>query len=93
MSVATNSQRREKAVKVAETLGRPRKRDVGEDTSLSFRVDDALVRSLDEETKAMNAERKPGHPLYSRGDVCRILLNEGLEAHAQSRAERTKPRQ
>jgi hypothetical protein len=93
MNVATNSQRNGKQIKMAEALGRPRKRPIGEDTSLSFRVGDALVRALDEETEAMNAEQEPGRPLLSRGDVCRILLHEGLVAHTKARAERSKPRQ
>ena len=88
MNVANNSQRNGKRLKVAETLGRPRKRLIGEDTSLSFRVGDALVRALDEETEAMNAEQEPGRPLLSRGDVCRILLHEGLATHAKARAAR-----
>jgi hypothetical protein len=75
---------------MAEALGRPRKRPIGEDGSLSFRVGDALIRSLDEETKAMNAEQEPGRPQLSRGDVCRILLHEGLAAHSKARAARSK---
>ena len=78
---------------MAEALGRPRKRPIGEDSSLSFRVGDALVRALDVETEAMNRERVEGHPLLSRGDVCRILLNEALAAHTKARADRSKPRQ
>jgi hypothetical protein len=93
MNVATNSQRNGKRIKMAEALGRPRKRDIGEDTSLSFRVADALVRALDAEAEAMNRERVEGHPLLSRGDVCRILLNEAIAAHAKARAERSKTRQ
>jgi hypothetical protein len=76
---------------MSEALGRPRKRPIGEDTSLSFRVGDALVRALDAETEAMNRERVEGHPLLSRGDACRIMLNEALAAHAKDRT--SKPRQ
>jgi hypothetical protein len=36
----------------------------------------------------MNAEQEQGRPLLSRGDVCRILLHEGLVAHAKARTAR-----
>ena len=90
--MVSNSQKRGKPVELAEALGRPRKRDAGEDTSLSFRVSDGLVRALDEEVTSMNAEQEPGRPNLSRGDLVRILLHEGLAAHAKARAERSKPR-
>jgi hypothetical protein len=76
---------------MTEALGRPRKRPVDEDSALSFRVGDGLIRALDEEAKAMTAEQEPGRPRLSRGDVCRILLHEGLAAHAKARTG--KPRQ
>jgi hypothetical protein len=85
MDMASNSQKRSKTVET-ESLGRPRKRPIGEDTSLSFRVGDALVRALDEEVEAMNAEQEPGRPVLSRGDVVRILLHEGIAAHAKARS-------
>jgi hypothetical protein len=92
MNVTNNSHRRIESEKLAD-VGRPRKRADDEDTSLSFRVTDALVRALDQEAEAMNTEQEPGRPRLSRGDVCRILLHEGLAAHAKSRAEHPKPRQ
>ena len=90
MNVANNSQALGKSVKIVD-VGRPRKRGDDEDSSLSFRVSDALIRSLDAEAEAMNKEQEPGRPRLSRGDVCRILLHEGLTAHSKARA--AKPRQ
>jgi hypothetical protein len=89
MNVANNSQGHSRSVKMAD-VGRPRKRPLDEDSALSFRVSDALIRSLDAEAEAMNKEQEPGRPRLSRGDVCRILLHEGLAAHAKARS---KPRQ
>ena len=38
----------------------------------------------------MNAEQAPGRASISRGELIRILLHEGLAAHAKARS---KPRQ
>ena len=77
MNVANNSQRQNRSAKMSDVLGRPRKRPIDEDTVLSFRVGDALIRALDEEAMAM-----------SRGELIRILLHEGLAAHAKARTKR-----
>jgi hypothetical protein len=92
MDVLNNSQRQSRSAKLPD-VGRPRKRAIDEDSALSYRVSDALIRALDQEAEAMSKEQAPGHPRLSRGDVCRILLAEGLAAHAKTRAERSKPRQ
>ncbi|MGC9986688.1 MAG: hypothetical protein ABSF35_24110 [Polyangia bacterium] len=85
-----NSQRSKKAAKLAD-VGRPRTRPPGEDTVLSLKVTDDLVSALDAEAKAMNAEQAPGRASISRGELIRILLHEGLAAHAKARTG--KPRQ
>ena len=85
-----NSQRSKKSAKVAD-VGRPRTRPPGEDTILSLKVTDDLVSALDAEAKAMNADQPPGRAAISRGELIRILLHEGLAAHAKARA--SKPRQ
>jgi len=89
MNVASNSHRQNRSAKLPD-VGRPRKRPLDEDSALSFRVSDALIRALDQEAEALNNEQEPGRPRLSRGDVCRILLHEGLAAHAKARAERPK---
>lgn len=87
MDVANNSHRRPRSAKLAD-VGRPRKRAAGEESVLSFRTSDALIRALDDEAEAMTNEQEPGRPRLSRGDVCRILLHEGLAAHAKARQKR-----
>jgi hypothetical protein len=88
MNVANNSQRQNRSAKMSDVLGRPRKRPIDEDTVLSFRVGDALIRALDEEAMAMSAEQPPGRASISRGELIRILLHEGLAAHAKARTKR-----
>lgn len=90
MGVANNSQGQGRSVRMPD-VGRPRKRLEHEDSALSYRVSADLIRELDAECEAMNKEQEPGRPRLSRGDVCRILLHEGLAAHAQARAARSKP--
>jgi hypothetical protein len=85
-----NSQRSRKSAKLVD-VGRPRTRPPGEDTVLSLKVTDALVSALDAEAKAMNAEQPLGRASISRGELIRILLHEGLAAHAKART--SKPRQ
>ncbi len=85
-----NSQKSKKSVRLAD-VGRPRTRPPGEDTILSLKVTDALISALDVEAKAMNAEQPPGRAAISRGELIRILLHEGLAAHAKARTG--KPRQ
>lgn len=73
-------------------MGRPRTRPAGETLNLGFKVDPKLVEALDAEAKTMSAEQAPGRGAISRGELIRILLHEGLAAHAKARAERSKPR-
>jgi predicted transcriptional regulator len=79
-----------KSAKLPSGLGRPRTRPAGESTILSFKVEDDLVRALDEEAKAMSAEQVSGRASITRGELVRILLHEGLAAHAKART--AKPR-
>ena len=88
-SVANNSHRRTRSARLPD-VGRPRKRPPGENTVLSFKVGDDLIRLLDEESERMTTEQPPGHASISRGELIRILLHEGLAAHAKARAERQK---
>ncbi len=81
-----------KSAKLPGALGRPRTRPPGESTILSFKVSDELVAALDVEARAMNAEQPAGRASITRGELVRILLHEGLAAHAKARAERAKPR-
>jgi hypothetical protein len=89
MNVANNSQGQTRSAKLPD-VGRPRKRPLGEDTVLSFKVGDELIAKLDAEAKTMSAEQPPGRAAISRGELIRILLHEGLAAHAKAR---TKTRQ
>ena len=90
MNVANNSHQQNRSAKLCDVVGRPRKRPIGENTVLSFKVGDDLIAMLDAEAKAMSAEQPPGRASVSRGELIRILLHEGLAAHAKTRS---KPRQ
>jgi hypothetical protein len=71
-------------------VGRHRKWAADDISVLSFKVEGELIRLLDEEAKTFSAEQPAGRAAISRGELVRILLHEGLAAHA---AARSKPRQ
>ena len=71
-------------------VGRPRLRPATDNLNLGFKVDPKLVELLDAEAKTMSAEQAPGRGAISRGELIRILLHEGLAAHAKARTG--KPR-
>jgi predicted transcriptional regulator len=70
-------------------VGRPRTRPVGESTILSLKVEDELIRALDEAAKTMSAEQPAGRASISRGELVRIALHEWLATY---KARSTKPR-
>ena len=72
-------------------VGRHRKWAANDISVLSFKVEGELIRLLDEEAKTFSAEQPAGRAAISRGELVRILLHEGLAAHAAARA--SKPRQ
>lgn len=86
MELTQNSHRSRKSARLPP-VGRPRTRPVGESTILSLKVEDELIRLLDEEAKTMSAEQPPGRGAISRGELVRILLHEGLAAHAKARSK------
>jgi hypothetical protein len=89
MEARENSQRKRRSVRLPD-VGKHRKWADEEIGVLSFKVGGDLIRALDEEAKAMSAEQPPGRAAISRGELVRILLHEGLAAHAKARS---KPRQ
>ena len=70
-------------------VGRPRVRPAGEPTVLSFKVEDELVRFLDEETIAFNREQPRGRSAVSRGELVRLALYEWIEARRKARTSKT----
>jgi hypothetical protein len=87
MQMSENSQHGKKSAKLAG-MGRPRTRPVGESTVLSLKVEDELIRLLDEEVATQNRELPKGRSAISRGELVRLALYEWLAAKAKARAER-----
>jgi hypothetical protein len=56
---------------------------------LSFKVEDELVRFLDEETVAFNREQPRGRSAVSRGELVRLALYEWIEARRKARTSKT----
>jgi hypothetical protein len=87
MLTSENSQPSRKSAKLPD-VGRPRTRPPGEKTTLSFQVEDAFLKALDEEAARLTAERGPGASKVSRSEMVKVILAKWLAA----RAERSKPR-
>lgn len=62
-------------------VGRPRKRDVDEETILSFRVTPDLRKALDAEVARANADQ-PGRSM-SRTELIKIVLYDWLKRGAK----------
>jgi hypothetical protein len=88
MEITENSHRPKRSAKLS-AVGRPRTRPVGESTILSLKVEDELIRLLDEAAKAMSAAQPVGRASVSRGELVRIALHEWLAAYKA----KSKPRQ
>lgn len=64
-------------------MGRPRKRQPGEDVILGFKVSQDLVSALDDEAEARSDAQEPGRAKVSRTDVIRVALHEWLAGEAR----------
>jgi hypothetical protein len=81
MQVMENSQRHRKSERLAD-VGRPRTRPPGEKTTLSFQVEDAFVKALDEEAAHLTAERGPGARKVTRSEMVMVILSKWLAARS-----------
>jgi hypothetical protein len=66
------------------------KRPLDEEAIVSVRMLWSLINAVDAEAKAMSTEQAPGRAPIGRGELIRILVHEGLAAHAKARSERQK---
>ena len=89
MDMVENSNSGKKSAKLP-VVGRPRIRPPGEPTVLSFKVEDELVRLLDEETEIMNREQPRGRSAISRGELVRLALYDWIEQRKKSRASKSR---
>ena len=80
-----NSQPTRKSARMALDVGRPRTRPPGEKTTLSFQVEDAFLKALDEEAARLTAERGPGARRVSRSEMVTVILAKWLAARPKSR--------
>jgi hypothetical protein len=85
MLTAENSRRTTKSARLTDGMGRHRTRPLGEDTVLSFKVSDALVRALDAEALRLTADRGPGASKVSRSEMVKLILAKWLDARPKSR--------
>ncbi len=83
--MAENSQVSKKSARLPD-VGRKRQRPPGEKTTLSFQVEDAFLKALDDEAAHLTEERGPGASKVSRSEMVKVILSKWL-------AERTKLRQ
>jgi len=83
-----NSQATRKSARLAADVGRPRTRPPGEKTTLSFQVEDAFLKALDEEAGRLTAERGPGARKVSRSEMVTVILAKWLAERSKSRASR-----
>jgi hypothetical protein len=68
-------------------VGRPRTRPPGEKTTLSFQVEDAFLKALDDEALRLTTERGPGARKVSRSEMVMIILSKWLTDHSKTRAK------
>ena len=83
---ATGRQAQRRTLSSAGEVGRKRKSPLGAKiVNLGFKVDETIVRALDDEAARLNLRRAPGEPKLSRSDVIKSAIDAWL-ANARKRS-------
>jgi len=88
MLMSENSPISRKSARLADDVGRPRTRPPGEKTTLSFQVEDAFLKALDEEALRLTAERGPGARKVSRSEMVTVILAKWMAERTATRSKR-----